>query len=329
MKKYRLKNGRPACRTPLKEQDGFALLISLVVIFLLVVVILESDFQARADLRAAGNFRDDLKAFYLVQSAVTAGKALIRDDTKNSNAYDSLDELWAFPIPDYPLGDGVINGLIVDEERKINLNKLLPPPNVSGIQNVSPGRRDQLTRLFELLEIDPDVVDPIIDWLDADSEALPFGAEEETYQLRDPPYAPRNGPLETLRELHMVHGITPEIYRKITPYLTIYGSGKVNVNTADTLVLQSFDEGIDETEARRIMEKRPFEKLQGERSFPNHIQKQLSGVYQAMFKAGSLNWITNRSDSFLLTAEGRVGNTRKTAHAVVERNGKFHYFRID
>jgi len=315
-------------RSVLKNERGFALLLSLLIIFLLVVIILETDFQVRADLRAAGNFRDDLKAFYLAKSAVSAAEALIKDDTKNSNSYDGLDEFWAFPIPEYPLGDGFLSGELVDEERKININYLVTK-NSHGDRVVESGRKAQLERLFTLLELDPELVDPIIDWLDSDDETLPFGAEESSYRSRTPSYSPPNGPFETLQELHMVEGITDKVYKKIEPYLTIYGKGQVNINTADDLVLQSFDEGLDETAARIISDKRPFEHV-GE--FKTHLRKELNEVYQRMLGVRSLNWLTTKSDNFLLNAEGRVDRTRKIVRAVIKRNSnatKRIYFRIE
>lgn len=319
-------------RSPLKSalgnERGFALLLSLLIIFLLVVIILEADFQVRADLRAAGNFRDDLKAFYLAKSAVSAAEALIKDDTKNSNTYDGLDEFWSFPIPEYPLGDGFLSGTLVDEERKININYLVTR-NSSGQRVVESGRKAQLERLFVLLELDPQLVDPIVDWLDSNNEALPFGAEAGAYQSREPSYSPANGPFETLQELHMVEGMTDKIYKKISPYLTVYGKGTVNVNTADALVLQSFDEGLDETSARIISDKRPFDNV-GE--FRTHLRKELSDVYQRMLGLGNLNWLATKSNHFLLNAEGRVERTRKIAHAVIKRTGiktQRLYFRVE
>ncbi len=313
---------------PLQNQRGFALLLSLLIIFLMVVIILEADFQVRADLRAAGNFRDDLKAFYLARSAVSAAEALLKDDTQNSNTYDGLDEFWAFPIPEYPLGDGFLSGSLVDEERKININFLVTK-NSGGDRVVESGRKAQLERLFRLLEVDPELVDPIVDWLDSDNETLPYGAEEGAYQGRDPSYSPANGPFETLQELHMVEGITDKVYKKIAPYLTIYGKGQVNVNTADSLLLQSFDEGIDETAARIITGKRPFDSV-GE--FKTHLKDELNGVYQRMLGLRSLNWLAIKSNYFLLSAEGRVDRTRKIARAVIKRTGRKTqrlYFRVE
>ncbi len=312
--------------SPLKNQQGFALLLSLLILFLLVVIIFEADFQIRADLRAAGNFRDDLKAYYLSRSGVSAGEALLIDDAKTSNLYDDLSELWAFPIPEYPLGDGLLSGFIVDEERKINLNFLVKL-NV-GKETVSQERKDQLIRLFVLLEVNPDLVDAIIDWIDENDEALPFGAESAAYQTREPGYSAKNGKMNTLSELRMVQGITPEIYNKITPYLTVYGLGKINVNTADPFVLQSIDEAIDETEARRLIEKRPFENATAQ-DFKDELPEEVDGRIRADDR---INWFTIRSSFFSLESTGQVNDTRKITKAIIERSGistKLLYFRVE
>ncbi|MDC4222924.1 MAG: general secretion pathway protein GspK [Candidatus Manganitrophus sp.] len=179
----------------LKNEGGFALLLSLLVVLLLTVLILEIDFQARADLRAAGNFRDDLKAFYLARSAVSAGEAILKEDLRFSNKYDGLDELWAYPVPDYPLGDGVLSGAITDETGKFNLNSLVDN-NGKTAATVQKTRHKQLRRLFELLQLDPELVDPIVDWADIDSEPISaYGAEDETYRRLDPPLLRQKCPL--------------------------------------------------------------------------------------------------------------------------------------
>lgn len=307
----------------LSNEKGFALIISLLIMLLLVVIVLETDFYTRTDLRAAGNFRDDLKAFYLARSAVSAGEAILKDDVKTSNRYDGLDELWAFPIPEYALGDGTLSGLIVDEEGKINLNTL-----VEGKQGkVNQARRDQLRLLFEILEIDPDRVDPVIDWIDPDSETVSSSGAEEGYYLGlDPAYPARNGPLENLSELHMVKGMTDEVYRAIEPYVTVYGAGQININTAEPLVLQSLDRGIDDSEAGRLVRKRPFE---SPAQFKEHL---LPDTKVRMTTARSINWIKTRSNVFSLTAEGTVHDTKKIAHAIIQRKGtktKLLYFRVE
>lgn len=301
------------------NEKGFALLLSLLIIFLLVVMIFEADYQIRADLRAAGNFRDDLKAYYLARSGISAGEALLKDDAVNSSKYDGLDEFWAFPIPDYPLGDGLLSGTIVDEERKINLNTLL----IQG-KTVDPARKEQLERLFVLLELNPELVDAIVDWVDPDDEPRTYGAESPTYQSREPGYRAKDGKMETLSELRMVQGITSDIYEKVAPYLTVYDTAGINVNTADRFVVQSF--GLDETEARRLMEARPFE------TAPSFKELLPPDIHTEMTKDGRLNWFSTGSHFFTVQSIGQVNDTRKTATAVVRRQGSLTtllYFRVE
>ncbi len=294
---------------------------------LLSVLIFEIDFQTRADLRAAGNFRDDLKAFYLARSAVSAGEAILKDDMRYSNKYDGLDELWAFPVPEYPLGDGVLSGAITDEAGKFNLNSLVD--NTGKSTGTAPEtRQKQLQRLFKLLQLNPDLVDPITDWVDLDSEPKPFGAEEETYRRLDPPYSAKNARFDTLEELHMVKGITDDVYRKIAPYLTVYGDGVINVNTADSLILQSLDigEGIDASIAGRLVDNRPYD---GKQKFLDSLPAEVKNRFTT---TGASTGIDTKSGIFSITAEGRVQNTRKIVQAVVDRKRtpmELLYFKVE
>lgn len=303
-----------------KNQHGFALLLSLLIMLLLVVIIMELNFQARADLRAAGNFRDDLKAFYLARSAVAAGEAILKEDLRISNKYDGLDELWAYPVPEYPLGDGTLAGGITDEQGKININSLL---ETGGKVSKESPRKKQLQLLFEHLQLKPELVDPIVDWIDSNSEPEQHGAEADFYQQMTPSYSIKDGPLDTLQELHMIKGISDEVYNKISPYLTVYGDGKINVNTADILVIRSLAEGIEETIARRIVDGRPYQDRNKykENVADESVKTKLLGV----------NWIETRSNVFSILAEGRVQNTRKIVRAVVDRRtpAKLLYFKVE
>lgn len=311
----------------LKNEGGFALLLSLLVVLLLTVLILEIDFLARADLRAAGNFRDDLKAFYLARSAVSAGEAILKEDSRFSNKYDGLDELWAYPVPEYPLGDGVLSGAITDETGKFNLNSLVDEHGKTTA-TAQKTRHKQLRRLFELLQIDPELADPIVDWVDIDGEPISaYGAEEESYRRLDPPYSAKNARFDTLEELHMVWGITDDVYRKISPYLTVYGDGLINVNTADSLMIQSldFEGGIDESIAGRLIENRPYENKQ------KFIDSVPADVKTRFTTSGATSGIDIKSNFFSITAEGKVQNTRKIVRAIIRRGNPMEllYFKVE
>jgi DNA uptake protein ComE-like DNA-binding protein len=56
-----------------------------------------------------------------------------------------------------------------------------------------------------------DVADAILDWMDTDEESREYGCESEYYQTLEPPYYCKNGPLDTVEELLLVRGVTPQL----------------------------------------------------------------------------------------------------------------------
>jgi Type II secretion system (T2SS), protein K len=88
-----------------------------------------------------------------------------------------------------------------DESSRLNLNTLLT------IDQLLPGASRQL--LMALPGMTEDVADAILDWMDTDDQPREYGAEVDYYSGLNPPYAPKNGPLETVEELLLVKGVTP------------------------------------------------------------------------------------------------------------------------
>lgn len=297
-----------------------ALVLTLLVLVLLVTAVLEFDRSTRTMLKAAGNFRDGMKAFHLATSGIAAAQALLKDDLVRHGGIDSLTELWATPLPPYPLGDGTVAVAIQDEGGKINVNALVTP---SGTKPSVPLQIEQLKRLFRLKGLDPAPVDAIVDWLDRDDIEEPSGAESAYYERLDRPYRCRNGQLETLAELHLVKGITDEVYRVISPYLTVYGNkfggdNRINVNTADPVVLQTLpvkDRDVvtfplDAEQVEKIVAARPFDAL-GE-------LKKVPGMEAVVSPLQSQ--LEVRSQHFSVYAEGEANGVKKGVLAVVDRS---------
>ncbi|WP_417736088.1 general secretion pathway protein GspK [Rosistilla oblonga] len=65
--------------------------------------------------------------------------------------------------------------------------------------------------LMSLPNMTEDVADSILDWLDEDDEQRDFGAEYDYYNALPTPYGPKNGPLDSVEELLLVRGVTPEL----------------------------------------------------------------------------------------------------------------------
>lgn len=299
------------------KEEGIVLIITLLIITLLVTLIVEFDYLTRVDLRTATNFRDGVKAYYLARSAVSATRVLLKDDRARSN-YDALTELWANPLPFYPLGDGYVSGEIIDEGGKININQTVSP---SG--NKVEGKVKQVKKLFELLEVDQYLVDAIIDWIDTNDEPEPMGAEDSYYTRLERPYRCKNKPLDTLTELLLIKGIDDKTYEKINRYLTVYSnpmapSGEININTTDIIVLQTLPSisltfEVTKELAEKIVELRPFEK-------PDDLDK-VPGMDQIAYNLRVNKVYTVKSDVFSITSSGEVNGIKRTIKAVVIREG--------
>ena len=247
-----------------RDERGVALLLALLVLALLVALILEFDADERREYRDAAAFRDNFKATVLTRAAVQAARAVLQQDLlrdkQTGQFYDALTDLWAFPIQKYEIGDGLLTAQIDDERGKLNLNDLA----ASGDVNARKVKILRVKRLFELLQMNPDLVDAIVDWVDADDVPEAAGAETLYYQSLRPPYRAANAPLQTVRELRLVKGMTPDILEKLLHYVTVYpqqGESKININTADALVIQALDPSITQSMAAEIIQGRPFKNV--------------------------------------------------------------------
>jgi type II secretory pathway component PulK len=99
---------------------------------------------------------------------------------------------------------GMFSGIrfgLEDESTRLNLNFL--PAADKLLEN---GGRTLLMAMPGMTE---DVADAIMDWIDEDDEPREFGAEGEYYGTLDPPYYPKNAPLDSVEELLLVRGVTP------------------------------------------------------------------------------------------------------------------------
>ncbi len=241
----------------MKGRRGSILIIALWSITFLsaFAVILGSQVRQKVTLSHRLNERASLAA--LCDAGVKKAAALVRSQPEKS--YDALKDPWStnpgefqdaglgtgslsvgYEYFDEKTGQAAMRYGLEDEERKININT---------------ADRPALTRLFVLaLGIDEadaqDMAACVIDWRDADGElSLPGGgAEDLYYHGLDYPYDAGNAPFGVIDELLLVKGITQDIFVKLKGYCTIYGSGRININTAGEAALAAVGLSADMTE---------------------------------------------------------------------------------
>lgn len=298
-----------------RRQRGVALLATMMAIALMTILIVDFTNSTSISYRSAANQANQLRAYYLARSAVQVGIALLADDVRktalsNQPRVDSLQSLWALPLPPLPVGGGWAQLSIIDEGRKLNINQLVGPNG-----QVNQPFSDTMTRLLTILGIDPTQVLPaIVDWLDPDSIDSPGGAESDYYLRLVPPYEARNGPMPTIGDLRLIRGINETMFRRLRNFITVTPSSRVNINTAPPEVLMAVAPQLSETPSAldSILKTRvdhPFANL-GEAS-------QLFGGGGATLPAT----LATTSDYFTVTGLGSFAGTRTYVYATIRRTG--------
>jgi general secretion pathway protein K len=295
-----------------KSERGVALLAVLLGIALMTLIVVDFALTSGLGFVSAANQANELRASYLARSAVSIGLALLaadaRADTKTPTPIDALTDVWAVPFPPMPLEGGTVSMSIVDEGRKINLNAMVQngQPNLAAMQKVQ--------RLFTILDVKPELVQGIIDWITPNNGTGLGGGIGDYYAGLKPPYQPRYGAMPTIGDLQMVQGFNEAVFNRVAPFLTVMPETAVNANTAPPQVLAALEPELTEDQkivlsiidARAI---RPFTQPTDIANLPD-----LGEVGQRLQKD-----VDMKSQFFTITGTGIYAGARKIITATFHR----------
>lgn len=195
------------CRT-LQASVLVSLLWCVAILSVVVIGVLHS---ALVDLMVVKNHGDMIQAHYLALAGVEKAKALLYHDasTRKRAAKNHSGELYDAPdqFRDVPFGRGEFR--VIRQGRRDETGKLLYGiSDEESRLNLNSATAEELGKLYGMR---PEIAAAILDWRDPDNNVTPGGAEADYYASLQPPYLPRNGPFQTMRELLMVQGVTREL----------------------------------------------------------------------------------------------------------------------
>ncbi len=376
-------------KTRKKDEKGLALITVLAVIAILSILVLEFSSSVLVDLDISSNFRDRTQAEYNARAGLQYAIKVLRDDDP---VVDSLQDPWAEPHEifigdlikhykdvddeedeesyfdeeekpepvDKDLGKAYI--LIIDEERKLNINRimantLVPSPEYREIV-------ESLLRNLDYPELDVEnLVENIIDWIDDNDDGT---AEESTYyEHLEKPYEPKSAPINSIYEMLLIKDMSRMILFGNKPFplqesgsedeeeeqydydryeyedfdqdeMTIYGlcnfitpytRRQSNVNTAPREVFMALLDDqemlVDEIIERRL--EGPFDRYLDLRLILETVSKDYYNLKSKYF--------TIRSRNFWVESIGEFGNARVRFLALLQRAGrnevKILYQRIE
>ncbi len=301
-------------------ESGMALVIVLIIVVVLSVVIAQFSYSVSVDERIAKNFAMDRKNYYAARGGLMLANALLEKDTLEGGPIDTLDDDWAenAQFQGITIGDVNTTITITDQERLININRLADKANKD--YNFI---HQSLARLIEILELEENeellLADCIADYIDKDEE----GEFEE---------GAKNGPLTTIEEMLQIPQITPRILfgytteegeeiRGLADFVGLWGTAKININTASVEVLEAISPEIDEEDAGNIVDYRA-----GEDGEPFNTPAELVKVpgFENIFDEDKnlLAHLTTFSTYFEVRIKAEKDNVKKDVRSIVSRKGK-------
>jgi len=305
--------------TILSNEQGIALMLVLVIVSIMGYLVFDFSYLVRVDLSSAENYRNGTAAYFLAKSGIEAGRALLKE---NDNSYDSLSELWATERPPVVVENGVVEILVSDENRKINVNQL-----ASSNSLVKTFRYNQMVRLFRILELDPQIADYITDWIDTDSDGQ---GEDFYYRSVRVDYQCKNGRMDTINELLLVRNITEAMFYGtnerpgLIEFLTTKGTGKININTAGSIVLQTLHDNMTEERAFNILQSRALKSFRRVQELKE--RKDETDVEDIWLDI--VDYISVVSDAFTTISKSQVGEYEVRILAMLDKFGqKIYYWR--
>lgn len=327
------------------RRDGFVLIAALWLLIALGAVGLDAALRSRSRRLAAANLIDESRA----RAAAVAGteyarsrltsamlgradelraealsrarNARMQSRVQQSNVRslfrnaDPADDPWRAPdeliAPDMAFGAARYTLRIRDTGAALNLNDA--DEDVLR-QFFSQGLRVDYARADRIAQ-------SIMDWRDEDDIPRLNGGEREEYLKAGAAMLPPNRDFAQLEELRYVMGMTRDLYDRAVPYLTLIGSGNINVNAAPAPVLMALP-GMTEGAATQLVQMRDAGQ------FPRstrEIEGLIPGLASPNDNQGAsrfLRMITFTTNEVEILADGRVEGSpiHVVARVVVARS---------
>jgi len=215
----------------LRQRDGergMALVLVLLVLSVLTAMVVEFAYGIYVNTSLLNNWQRLQEISMAAESGISIGSGFMKlaDSKSTYNTYRVL------PVPPTdPFDIGIKVGVTVEEENsKLNIDMIIDDFGKN-------------TKYYTALET-------LLDALDL-KKVL---AES----IRDHIYSMGGGRthFNSVEELLLVAGIDREVYNTLSPYVTVFGNGEININTAEKPVLMSLSGQMTEEMAQRVIEHR-------------------------------------------------------------------------
>jgi type II secretory pathway component PulK len=272
----RISRCRPAAtRRRHRGEKASVLVLVLIVVSAMTILATGLAWRTRIEIKLAYSNAQRTRAYHLALGGIERVKALLRQReltpvniTRICQFTDTAKKEGLFSkLKGGNPGEGnLLTYCLRDEQGYLNVNK----SDSASWENIRGINKEHRAC--------------ILDWIDADNDTNPGGAETDFYERLEPPYTAKNSQCITLKELLFVKTITPESYlgkslsqgfgaagnKKnqefqirfddgdnaadlgLVNIFTVCGNGRININTAPEILMAALP-GLDIRAAESIL----------------------------------------------------------------------------
>jgi type II secretory pathway component PulK len=208
-----------------RRREGVVLLAVLIVLVLLSLAAYQYSDLMTAEFMASDNYHKTAQARAFADSGIYYAAALLSNADNlanhlNNNPYDNQEAFKDIAVadddakamagrftliapvnPDDDDSSATMRHGVSDESGKINVNAMM---------KIDPTGKQLHDMLMKLPNMTDEIANSIVYWADASRTPRAGGAADDYYGSLNPPYRTRNGPLDTIDELLLVKGVTPQ-----------------------------------------------------------------------------------------------------------------------
>jgi len=229
-----------------RNSRGIALIMVLWVIAILSVVVLEFCFGMRTEVNIAQNFKEETQRYAMATGGIERAIAelIYRNNPRMQQLRKTLkpEELpaeqreWVTDGRPYVLtfDQGTCEARAMGEAGKVNINIVSDPTlrKIIGQFGLEGEARDV-------------VVDSILDWRTPGELHRLNGAKSDYYRSLKEPYDCKNGNFDSIEELLLVRGVTPELFYGKKATNEEAGTNADRAGLRDIFSIYAFGEQID------------------------------------------------------------------------------------
>lgn len=235
----------------IRHNKGMAMLMALVMMAIASALAIGIWYNSQLSFARIHNLQKSYQSKHYAQGLLLWASDILRQDyaTDQPN-FDTNQEPWLRGIQGMAVEDAILSGTLVGLNNRFNVNNVI----INGRQ--SSQHVAYLRRLLLLLELDVNIADKIIDWIDADQVPQPNGAEDFVYLAKSPGYQTSGHYFKHIEELALLDGLSQDDFNRLSPYISALPvkdrATRMNVNTMPPVLFSALSPIINRDMAVKL-----------------------------------------------------------------------------